>query len=220
MEMEISGSRQKPSTIQKTLSVRPRRTLALLPHCRLGRAGGSPFLICASCCGPPRRSIWHRGGWGCWCSNRCRGCRGSGGRSGCASCPSCPPCRAPSPPPGGGAGAAALGRGLRVRGGVGWSVFLEAVAGVFGGAGGVAAEEVFQRAAEGSGEQQHLRIHHAALAVLDLEDGFSHNVPPQKLAGPGEILLRPLPGAAQFFDGGAHDVDFLCCGHVTVSVQF
>ena len=93
MEMEISGSRQKPSTIQKTLSVRPRRTLALLPHCRLGRAGGSPFLICASCCGPPRRSIWHRGGWGCWCSNRCRGCRGSGGRSGCASCPSCLPGR-------------------------------------------------------------------------------------------------------------------------------
>lgn len=102
----------------------------------------------------------------------------------------------------------------------GASVLLEAVAGVFGGAGCIAAEEVFQRAAEDSGEQQHLRIHHAALAVLDLEDGFSHNVPPQKLAGPGEILLRPLPGAAQFFDGGAHDVDFLCCGHVTVSVQF
>ena len=55
--------------------------------------GGSPFLICAACCVPPRRSISHRGGWGCWCSNRCRGCRGSGGRSGCASRPSCSPSR-------------------------------------------------------------------------------------------------------------------------------
>ena len=107
---------------------------------------------------------------------------------------------------------------LRVGAG-GASVLLEAVAGVFGGAGGVAAEEVFKRAAEGSGEEQHLRIHHAALAVLYFEDGLSHDVPPQKLAGSGEILLRPLPGAAQFFDGGAHDVDFLCCGHVMVSVQ-
>lgn len=107
---------------------------------------------------------------------------------------------------------------LRVGAG-GASVFFEAVAGVFGGAGGVAAEELFKRAAEGSGEEQHLRIHHAALAVLYFEDGLSHDVPPQKLAGSGEILLRPLLGAAKLFDGGAHDVDFLCCGHVMVSVQ-
>lgn len=43
MEMEISGSRQKPSTIQKTLSVRPRRTLALLsPRLTTAEQGGVP----------------------------------------------------------------------------------------------------------------------------------------------------------------------------------
>lgn len=107
----------------------------------------------------------------------------------------------------------------RIAGCGGASVFFEAVAGVFGGSGSVGADEVFKRAAEGSGKQQDFGVDNAPLTVLYFEDGFSHDVPSQKLAGSGEILLRPLLGAAEFPYGGTYDVDFLRYGHVTISVQ-